>query len=219
VSKPVYQGEVDMRARQEVPAHYRLHGGTLMDHQERRADQRYYVKKRIFAVVCSNNHQLDHIEKMSKGEIAFAVIKSMPPKMGEITEISRGGLSFAYIENETDLSQFTELDILFTDETFHLSRLPFLPVGDTDILKERPFQALLMKRQAIKFNNLSFQQQLKLEHMIKNFTTGEVSPRQKTNKCGVVGPNQCQHRVSIPFTADSGAQFLRVYGKNDRTIV
>lgn len=139
-----------------------------------RENKRYYVKARIFAVIRSKNLQLDKIERMSKGEIAFAVIKSQPPKMGEITEISRGGLSFTYVENEADLSKFNEMDILFTDEDFHLSRIPFKPVEDTVIREDHHFQPLLMRRQTVKFDALSSKQIKKLDHMIKNYTTGEV---------------------------------------------
>ena len=91
--------------------------------EDRRKYRRYFVRKRIFAVVRSDNHQLNRIDKMSNGEIAFAVFKSNPPKMGEIIEISRGGLSFSYIENEADLSKFDEMDILFVDEDFHLTQV------------------------------------------------------------------------------------------------
>ncbi len=153
-------------------------------HKQKRESRRYYVKERVFAVVRSKNHQLDQIDKMSQGEIAFAVIKSNPPKMGEIIEISRGGLSFTYIENEADLSKFKEMDILFADEDFHLSRLPFQPVEDTVIQEERHFHPLLMKRQTVKFDELSSQQKTKLEHIIRNFTTGEVSEDKQQTSVG-----------------------------------
>lgn len=151
---------------------------------DRRENQRYYVKNHVFAVVRSKDHQLDQIDKMSKGEIAFAVIKSNPPRMGEITEISRNGLSFTYIENETDLSEFKEMDILFADEDFHLSRLPFKPVKDSAIHEEQHFHPLTMKQQTVKFNKLSFVQQTKLEHMIKNFTIGEVPRNNRQASAG-----------------------------------
>lgn len=153
------------------------------DHQ-RRKSKRYYVKKRVFAVVRSKDHQLDRIDKMSKGEIALAVIKSNPLKMGEIVEISRGGLSFTYIENKNGLSKLNEMDILFADEDFHLSRLPFKPVKDTVMHKERHFHPLLMRRQTVKFDTLSSNQKSKLEHIIKNFTTGEVSEKNRQTSVG-----------------------------------
>ena len=143
---------------------------------ERRQYKRYFVKNRLFAVVRSSEHKLNRIENMSKGEIALAVIKSNPPKMGEIVEISKGGLSFTYIENETELTQFREMDILFVDEDFHLSRLPFIPVEDKAFDTEAPFNALSMKRLAVRFQGLSPKQKRQIKHMLDNYTTGEVPP-------------------------------------------
>jgi hypothetical protein len=144
---------------------------------DRRQHRRFFVKKRIFAVVRSDNHQLNRIDEMSKGEIAFAVFKSHPPRMGEIIEISRGGLSFSYIENEADLADFSEMDILFVDEDFHLSQLPFKPVEDTAITDSNRIRTLQMKRQTVKFKNLSAWQKKQLEYVLEHFTTGEV-PKQ-----------------------------------------
>jgi hypothetical protein len=154
---------------------------TLKEHlmiktskSDRRQYRRYLVKKRIFAVVRSENHQLRRIDRMSKGEIAFAVFKSNPPRMGEIIEISRGGLSFSYIENKADLSDFSEMDILFVDEDFHLTHLPFKPVEDTEIVDSKRIRTLQMKRQTVKFKKLSTRQKKQLEYILDNFTIGEV---------------------------------------------
>jgi hypothetical protein len=144
------------------------------DKTDRRQHRRFFVKKRIFAVVRSENHQLNRIDRMSRGEIAFAVFKSNPPRMGEIIEISRGGLSFSYIDNETDLADFSEMDILFVDEDFHLTHLPFKPVEDTAIVDSNRIRTLQMKRQTVKFKKLSAWQKKQLEYVLKNFTTGEV---------------------------------------------
>lgn len=141
---------------------------------DRRQFKRYFVKNRVFAVVRSNEHQLDRIENLSKGEIALAVIKSNPPKMGEIVEIGKGGLSFTYIENEADLTQFKEMDILFVDENFHLSRLPFIAVEDKAFDTETPFTALSMKRLNVQFRGLTAKQKRLIKHMLENYTTGEV---------------------------------------------
>jgi c-di-GMP-binding flagellar brake protein YcgR len=127
--------------------------------------------------VRSENHQLRRIDKMSKGEIAFAVFKSNPPRMGEIIEISRGGLSFSYIDNATDLTDFSEMDILFVDEDFHLTHLPFKTVEDEAIVDSNRIHTFQMKRQTVKFKNLSDRQKKQLEYVLKNFTTGEV-PKQ-----------------------------------------
>lgn len=144
------------------------------DVKDRRAHRRYFAKNHLFAVVRSKHHQLKRIDKMSKGEIAFAIIKSNPIKMGDIIEISRGGLSFRYIENEEKLTGFKELDIIFAEKDFHLRRLPFIAVEDTMMLDEGPFNALSMKRMTVQFKDLTSRQKEKIEHLIDNYTKGEV---------------------------------------------
>ncbi len=145
-----------------------------IDIQDRREHKRYFVKNRVFAVIRSENHKLKHIENMSNGEIAFAIIKSNPLKMGEIIEISRNGLSFNYIENEAKLADHRELDIVFAEKDFHLSRLPFVPVEDTALFDDGPFNALSMKRMAVQFEELTTQQKRKIEHLLNHYTIGEV---------------------------------------------
>ena len=148
---------------------------------ERREHKRYYAKNRLFAVIRSDDHQLVRIDNMSVGEIAFALIKSNPLKMGEIIEISRGGLTFSYIDNESGLKALGELDIIFAEKDFHLSRLPFKEVDDADVIDDSPFSALAMKRLTVKFEELSTRQKQKIDHLLSNFTTGEV-PKTKSKQ-------------------------------------
>ena len=67
-----------------------------------------------------------------------------------------------------------EMDILFVDEDFHLSRVLFKPIEDSVIEDDAPFNALSMKRLTVQFTDLTPKQKLKIEHFIKNFTTQEV---------------------------------------------
>jgi hypothetical protein len=142
--------------------------------KDRREHKRYFVKNRVFAVVRSENHRLKHIKKMSSGEIALAIMKSNPLKMGEITEISRNGLAFSYVENKAKLTDFSELDIVFAEKDFHLSRLPFIPVEDTTLLNDGPFNALSMKRMTVRFEDLTKDQKRKIDHVLNHYTTGLV---------------------------------------------
>ncbi len=147
---------------------------NLKHENEQRKHKRYFVKDHIFAMVRSKNHQLSQIENMSKGEIGFAVLKSNPLKMGQIIEASLGGLSFSYIENKTELSKSSEMDILFADKDFHLSRIPFKPVEDTTLDRKAPFGTLPMKRMTVQFRDLTPHQQIKLGHLLDKYTIGEV---------------------------------------------
>ncbi len=149
--------------------------GTSSIKKERRQHKRYPVNNRVFAIVRSDNHLLERIESMSKGEIAMAIIKSKPPRMGEIVEISRSGLSFRYIATDRRLEQHCEMDILFIDEDFHLSRLPFQMIEDRSIASDLSFDVLRMKHLAVKFGGLTSKQKLKLDHLLKNYTSGSIN--------------------------------------------
>lgn len=143
--------------------------------QERRQHKRYRTKKLIFAVVCSNIQQLEKIKNMSKGEIALAVMKSKPACMGEIVEISRNGLSFHHIDNGADLSEFSEMDILYADEDFHLSRLPFRTVKVTNVEGDVPFDVLSMKQLTVQFIGLTTKQEAQLDHLLEHYTSPKGS--------------------------------------------
>lgn len=141
----------------------------------RRRHKRYLVNNRVFAIVRSDDHLLERIESMSKGEIAMAIIKSKPQCMGEIVEISRSGLTFRYIDTDRILEKNCEMDILFIDENFHLSRLPFKTVGDRSIAGDAPFDVIRMKDLTVKFETLTRRQKQKLEHLLNHLTTGRVN--------------------------------------------
>ncbi len=169
------------RAQRNYFTHRKVTFMVPYSRQEQNRHKRFYAKDRVFAVVRSKNLKLKQFKNMSKGEIALAVIKSKPPKMGEVKEISRGGLSFSYIENETDLTNFDEMDILFVEKDFHLSRLPFVTIEDTVIIEDGHIDALSMKRLTVQFRGLTSHQKNQLDHVLENYTTGEV-PRKDSKQ-------------------------------------
>ncbi len=132
-------------------------------------------------MIRSDSHKLDQIHRMSKGEIAMAVIKSKPGRMGEIMEISRGGLSFNCVANDADISQSKEMDILFTDDNFHLSRLPFKMVKERIVKAEPPFDVLNMTQLTVQFDSLTESQREKLDHLLEKYTSrknGQIISKQ-----------------------------------------
>jgi len=137
---------------------------------ERRRHTRYRMKNRMFAVVLSKHHRPYRIQTMSKGEVALAVIKSKPARMGEIVEISQNGLVFLYLENGLDFAQLGEMDIIFTDDDFHLARMPFKPIMETAVEADAPFDVLTMRRMTVEFGGLTAQQKVQLQHVLKNYT-------------------------------------------------
>jgi len=95
--------------------------------------------------------------------------------MGEIVEISRSGLSFSYIATDRRLNQHCEMDILFLDEDFHLSHLPFQAIEDRSIASDSDFDVLRMKHLAVKFGGLTNKQKIKLDYLLKNYTSCSVN--------------------------------------------
>jgi hypothetical protein len=79
------------------------------------------------------------------------------------------------------------MDILFVDENFHLSRLPFIPMEDKVFDTEAPFSALAMKRLAVRFHGLTAKQKRQIIHMLENYTTGEVSIEMRSQNKQVWG--------------------------------
>jgi hypothetical protein len=136
------------------------------------------MKNRIFAVIHSNVHheQLGKLKEMSKGELALAILKSKPARMGEIVEISQEGLSFQHVENDADITKFSEMDILYTDDDFHLSRLPIKAVKETAVEADVPFDVLSMTKLTVKFKGLTRKQKGQLNHLLENY----VSPKKTT---------------------------------------
>ena len=143
---------------------------------ERRQFKRFYAKDRTFAVIRSKPSNIDRLEKMTRGEIAFAVFKSKPVKMGQIIEISEGGLSFSYIDGEKEPAETMGIDILFADENFYISQLPFKTVAEEKLENELSFTPITMKRRSVKFKELTNEQKFQLEYFLANHTTGEVIP-------------------------------------------
>lgn len=137
---------------------------------ERRRHTRFRMKNRMFAVVLSKHNQPYRIQSMSKGEIAIAVIKSKPARMGEIVEISQNGLVFHYLENGREFAQLGEMDIIFTDDDFHMARLPFRPIMETAVEADAPFDVLEMRRMTVEFGGLTAKQKRQLQHVLKNYT-------------------------------------------------
>jgi hypothetical protein len=148
---------------------------------ERRKYKRYRAKKLTFAVVRSDCAacEIDCIDQMSRAEVALAVFKSKPAKMGQIDDLSLEGLSFSYIDDiADDLDESKTLDILFVDDNFFLTRLPFEIVQEYEIDDERTFSPITMRRRSVAFGNLTSDQRNKLDYFITSHTTGEARSEQ-----------------------------------------
>jgi hypothetical protein len=142
---------------------------------ERRKHKRFSAKNGTFAVVRSNDTPLDKIKKMSMGEIACAVYKANPEKVGQIIDLSQGGLSFSYIDKRDACLELFGIDILSADNSFYLDNLSYKTVMDVETADEPSFSPIKVKRQGIKFTELTPDQLAKLKYFLQNHTDGEVA--------------------------------------------
>jgi hypothetical protein len=145
--------------------------GDDRDLRERRAHQRYRLKKGAFAMLQTGSSGLNDITGMSMGEIGMAVIKSKPVKMGEIKNVSHSGLSFHYPAGGTNgLSarlSTRKIDIVLAENAIWLKGIEFITIADTEVDEGRPFAPIKTNQQRIQFINLTAGQRALLDRLIK----------------------------------------------------
>ncbi|UCD87489.1 MAG: PilZ domain-containing protein [Desulfobacterales bacterium] len=104
---------------------------------------------------------------------AFAVLGPHSTKIGQIIDVSVGGLAFSYIAGKEPSDATFELSILFAQDSFHLTKIPFKTISDQEA-KEVPSNTLTMRRSGLQFGELTPSQISQLQYFIRNCTTGEV---------------------------------------------
>ena len=145
--------------------------------RERRAHQRYQLKKGAFAMLQATAGHLENISAMSMGQIGMAVIKSKPAKMGEIKNVSRSGLSFDYAAGRGRRSEAGKVDIVLAENAICLKGLNFKTIADADVDEGRPYAPIKTKRQQIQFIDLTDRQKAMLERLIRTHADKTLAPR------------------------------------------
>ena len=135
--------------------------------RERRAHQRYKLKRGAFAMLRTRSNQLDNFSGMSMGQIGMAVIKSKPIKMGEIKNVSRSGLSFHYPVGPSAERNAHKIDIVLAENAICLKGINFKTIADKEVDEGRPYAPIKTKQQQIQFLNLTATQKAMLERLIK----------------------------------------------------
>ena len=122
-------------------------------HTERRQHQRYQVQKNAFA---------------------FLRNKSIYP--GQITEISLGGLAFQYTSKNGGSPAASEIDIISANytEAILLRHLDIKTVSDTVISAENSAGSSKLRKQVVRFENLSRSQMSRLKYFIRSYSSGCV---------------------------------------------
>jgi hypothetical protein len=105
---------------------------------------------------------------------AFIEVRSHRGRLGEIIDISKGGLAFRYIDIGDRPKGTLELDIFLKGTGFRLENVPAKTISDLKTTKYFPYSSTKTRRQGVQFGELTRNQISKLDHFIKNYTTGKL---------------------------------------------
>ena len=110
------------------------------------------------------------------GLMGYAVVKRgwlRSPVMGDIVDIGMGGLSFRYVARGKPRYKPSHLDILLTDGSFHLERIPLeTHLWDFEMDNETSVR-FPTRRCGVKFGDLTDDQKSGLRYFIQFHTTAD----------------------------------------------
>lgn len=108
-------------------------------------------------------------KKRYKAKDGMCVSYDQSMSKNQIENLSMGGLSFFYVDNGRQIDKGSyELSLVNRDRIF-LGRVPFTKVSDTEV-GEILFRNKRIKRQSVRFENLTAGQQRQLTAIIDQFT-------------------------------------------------
>ncbi len=96
-------------------------------------------------------------------------------KPGLIVDIGLGGLSFRYIDRKEWPQETNNLDIVFGDNDFRLTNVPYRVVSDSITDHDFSNDKMVVKRRSVEFGDLSAGQILKLQHFIDRNAMSELT--------------------------------------------
>jgi hypothetical protein len=123
---------------------------TSENQQERRQHTRYTVPNLVIA-----------LPKRSSAQIA------------RIINISKGGLAVRYLDQNNWLGSATKIDILANSD-FFINNLPIKLVEDFKIDNDISFSITKERQSCLQFDQLSVEQQTKLEEFIQHYTASQA---------------------------------------------
>jgi hypothetical protein len=109
------------------------------------------------------------------GLSAYAVVRRNWPRspvLGDIIDVGGGGLSFRYVAKGNESIRSSELDILLTDGSFYLDKVPLRTVSDFEIDSD-PSVGFSTRRCCVQFEDLTDDQMSDLRYFIRSYTTAD----------------------------------------------
>ncbi len=106
---------------------------------------------------------------------AYAVFRRRWPRssiMGNIVDISLDGLSFRYIASPKASNRSSHIDILLTDGSFRLNKIPVKTISDFEIDGETSV-GVETRQCSVQFGDLTDNQKSDLRYFIQTYTTAD----------------------------------------------
>ncbi len=152
-----------------------------MKRVEHRYHKRFQLKEDAFALIRSISAGQLNIQGKSMGCIACAVFNAKPARLGKIDNISMGGLMFQHVAGKTQLNNAFVLDILLAHCRFYLANMPFKINADVVLPDDIPGSSFAIRQVRLQFQNLSANQQARLNEFILIHGTeiGEIGVKVK----------------------------------------
>jgi hypothetical protein len=99
---------------------------------------------------------------------AFAAFGSQVWQLGHIIDISKVGLSFRYIAHGARSNGSSALEIYLADKSFHLEKVKFETVWDSELADQLPSSSIPVRRRGVRFEELTQGQRVQLASFIRN---------------------------------------------------
>ena len=127
------------------------------------------------------SHERRQYERLEPSQnSAFVVFRPEFNRIGPINDISRGGLGFKYlhpVDNEVPAAETSHIiDIIASNNTFHLSNIPCTLIYDTEADKDQfTFMPDLVNRFCgLKFDQLTEKQEKQINLFLEKHTAGSA---------------------------------------------
>ena len=101
---------------------------------------------------------------------AFAMLSLQLAILGQIENISRGGLAFRYVASQDRSTELSALNILLTDGSFSLKRVPIRTVWDHPVPRDYTQGLITVRYCGMRFDDWTNGQRSDLNYFIQNFT-------------------------------------------------
>ena len=137
------------------------------------SDPNYRGPERRIARRRTEKDKRKHIRYRVKDHVYVSLRSETEEEVGQILDISKGGLSLHYLETFEKKREYTDLGI-FSSMELAVERIAFRSVSDIKLAGEPKLSDPNLKRYSLQFEDLTPEQETKLDYFISNYTLGRA---------------------------------------------